>query len=160
MLKIRKTWKLREQLAIPLHLERTNFIILVIRYGFVASKTVIYFRLHALHFGYDRIVTLNVKATKTLIKNVIPWGEGDSSFKDWSTLFCLHWEMKGHRRFALHKIYSRPVSFTLHKIYTWSVSFHFLMQNKKDAFHKIYTWPVSFHFPVHTKSALQSLYLC
>ena len=51
--------------------------------------------------------------------------------KDWSTLFCLHWEMKGHCSHV----------------------------NLWEALHKIYKWPMSFHFAMQTKRVLQSLNL-
>ena len=54
-------------------------------------------------------------------------------YKDWSTLFCLHWEMKGHWSrvnlgVALRKIYTWPVSRFSRVTRDHALSFHFQMQ--------------------------------
>ena len=54
-------------------------------------------------------------------------------FKDWSTLFCLHWDMKRHwSHVNLVKRFS--------KIYTRPVSFHFQMQTNGPKGHITCTW--------------------
>ena len=59
-------------------------------------------------------------------------------FKDWSTLFCLHWEKKGHwLRVNLWKMKGHWLHVNL-----WEMKGHWLrvIFQKHFALHKIYTW--------------------
>ena len=75
---------------------------------------------------------------------VLPWE--DVLFKDWSTLFCLHWEIKGHG--SLENLLKRWFKSCLGKMCYLRIEVHFFVYigKSKDTGHMKILWSASHRF--------------